>query len=455
MSRNSYDQQIIKEAVGAYLTPYCGDDHALGTLLALSLGRVLINAAKRGEDWQAAVDDRHTRHIVDWLKAALVNDESWLHELDHLGRPRKLMKFADVDGVLKEADKAMLIAAQRQPAVRLSEGDEVHYADLGGSFHMVRLMTESALDRESREMQHCIGQGAYDSELSIPDRRAFLSLRDGFGKAHATLEIWYAKNQCIQIQGKQNKPPQRQYMDRIIPYLTSCGLTMEWPEQIGYAIDVEGRWHSLRELPDGFVSERNLSLKDTGVRSLPVDMRVPGLLYLDPGESFQLPAGLDVATLAANGGTYPLGERTRVRQKLDISGSEITALPDDIWLDGDLHMRSTPIQVLPPDLRVGGDLDARSSQVRHLSNGLDVGGNLNLVACRFLKELPTDMKVGGYIDIRATQVARLPDSLPENQQIKCDAGETTAGEFRNLFGRDATSRFLKGIKHALQKSMTF
>lgn len=150
-----------------------------------------------------------------------------------------------------------------------------------------------------------------------------------------------------------------------------------------------------------------------------------------------------------------MGERTRVRQKLDISGSEITALPDDIWLDGDLHMRSTPIQVLPPDLRVGGDLDARSSQVRHLSNGLDVGGNLNLVACRLLKELPTDMKVGGYIDIRATQVARLPDSLPENQQIKCDAGETTAGEFRNLFGRDATSRFLKGIKHALQKSMTF
>ncbi|MBY3433641.1 hypothetical protein HFN89_05710 [Rhizobium laguerreae] len=421
----------------------------------MSLGRVLINTAKRGEDWRAAVDDRHTRHIVDWLKAALVNDESWLHELDHLGRPRKLMKFSDVGGVLKEANKAMLIAAQRQPTVRLRDGDEVLYADLGDGFHMIRLMTEAALDWESAEMQHCIGQGAYDRDLRVPEHRAFLSLRDGFGKAHATLEIWFTKNQCIQIQGKQNKPPQRQYMNRIIPFLTSRGLSMEWPEHIGYAIDIDGRWHSLGELPDGFVSERRLSLKDTGVRSLPVDMRVPTLLYLDPDESFPLPAGLDVGTLSANGGTYPLAERSRVRQQLDISSSGITALPDDVRLDGDLHMRSTPIQVLPPDLRVGGNLDACSSQLRHLSNGLDVGGDLSLVACRSLKELPNDMKVGGHINISGTQVKRLPDSLPEDQQIKCDAGEMTAGEFRDLFGRDATSRFLKGIKHAWQKSMTY
>lgn len=178
------DQTTIT-LVAEKLAPFHGADERLGTLLALCVGRLMLKAARGGQDWSGISRDDDIRHVADWLKAAVVNDAGWLRNVDEHGRPRKLLKFGTMESLLKEADKAMRIEAQKLRG-KLGDGDEVLYAELSDGLHLVRLLTPAALDRESGEMQHCIGNGGYDDLVEDGDH-LFLSLRDRHGKAHATL----------------------------------------------------------------------------------------------------------------------------------------------------------------------------------------------------------------------------------------------------------------------------
>jgi hypothetical protein len=151
--------------VMAEIDPFCifNRHYDIKRLLGLSLGRVLSNT-----EWtdQRAVLTRNLSHIIDWLHAAVVNNESWLERRDEFGRPKKLMKFGSLDQIIKEADKAMLKAAQKLQSIQLVEGDEELYQELADGYYLVRLKTAAALDRESAEMQHCVGLGAYDASLN-------------------------------------------------------------------------------------------------------------------------------------------------------------------------------------------------------------------------------------------------------------------------------------------------
>jgi hypothetical protein len=201
-----------------------GDCRRLSELLAYSLGRVLLKKARRGGavlDVQPA--ENRFDHVVDWLVAALENGDPWLDNVDEKGRPRKLMKFSDVESILREADRAMLRFARQQAGVRLAEGhEEVAFTHPDG-WYVVRLLTPEALDRESGQMQHCIGQGAYDARLKDP-AFAYYSLRDPYGKAHATMEADMRDMVPIQIQGKQNREPLPQYIDRMLGFMKVSGI---------------------------------------------------------------------------------------------------------------------------------------------------------------------------------------------------------------------------------------
>ncbi len=163
------------------LRPYHGGDERLGLLLSYCVGRLMLRTAKAGGDWREIARDEELRHIADWLKAAIVNENAWLKNVDEWGRPKKLLKFSSIEDIIKEADKAMLKATQRLGSVKLVEGDEELYAHLEDGSYLVRLKTPAALDRESAQMQHCIGNGSYDDELDKPDN-LYLSLRDKHGK---------------------------------------------------------------------------------------------------------------------------------------------------------------------------------------------------------------------------------------------------------------------------------
>lgn len=297
-------------SIAARLAPFHVGDERLGVLLALSVGRLMLRSAKKGEDGKNGFPDEKIRHVADWLRAALVNGAAWLSNVDDMGRPKKLLKHPTFEALLAEVDRAMLVEAQRLSNVRLVEGDEALYAELSDGMVLVRLLTPAALDRETSVMQHCIGNGGYDDFLGRDDH-LFLSLRDRHGKAHATLEI--EKSKITQLQGKQNEPPIRKYVNTLVPFIRERGYKVSvQTARLGYVIDKDDNWHDLQNLPEGLTVGGYLDLRDTVITVLPDGLTVGGYLNLE--------------------------------------GTAITVLPDGLTVGGSLYLRGTGITVLPDSI---------------------------------------------------------------------------------------------------------
>ncbi len=377
--------------IEARLRPFYGTNARLGVLLSYCVGRVMLRSAKAGEDWESLARDEDVRHITDWLKAAVVNDEAWLNNLDERGRPKKLMKFSSVADITKEANKAMLKAAQRLSNVKLVEGDEELYAELQGGFYMVRLLTPASLDRESTHMQHCIGNGAYDAELGKRGN-LYLSLRDSHGKAHATLEVNDGK--LVQLQGKQNTIPVDKYLGFLIPFLMATDWKILIPPRIlGHVIDVNGDWYKLDSLPEGLTVGGDLDLENTSITRLPKGLTVHG--------------------------------------NLDLFGSMITQLPEELTVGGNLLLQYTNITHLPAGLTVGRNLDLRGTNITHLPERLIVGRSLNLSGTK-VTHLPEGLIVGGSLNLESTNINQIPDSISSNRLVYIRNTEMTAERFKNL-----------------------
>ncbi len=418
--------------IEAHLRPFYGDDERLGVLLSYCVGRVMLRSAKAGDDWEYLARDEDVRHITDWLKAAVVNDDPWLKNIDDRGRPKKLMKFSSIEDITKEANKAMLKAAQRLSNVKLVEGDEELYAELNDGFYLVRLLTPAALDRESAQMQHCIGDGAYDAELDKPGN-IYLSLRDKHGKAHATLEVNHG--QLIQLQGKQNTVPVDIYLEALIPFLKTTGWKIHIPpRKLGHVIDVNGDWFKLDKLPKGLTVGGNLDLLFANITHLPEGLTVGGDLDLRETSVTHLPERLIVGgclDLQGSDITH-LPNGLTVGGDLYLYGTKITHLPEGLSVGGIFSLSGTKITHLPGNLIVGGNLNLQDTNITHLSPGLTVGGDLNLQGNR-VTHLPEGVTVDGSLLLIGTNITQLPDSLsPETFVYTKDGRGMTAEEFRNL-----------------------
>jgi hypothetical protein len=312
------------------LAPFCGGDARIGRLMELCAGRVLLKAIQQGHDGRSLATDMQLSHIADWIKAAIVAGEPWIVKVDNLDRPKKLMKFSSIKAICAEADKAMLKAGQRLATISLVEGDEALFADLGDGYRLVRLLTPEALDRESGQMQHCIGNGGYD-DLLTDASTVYLSLRDSMGKAHATLEV--KGEEISQIQGKQNKPPADKYLDRLAPFIRCRSYHVSIPASyFGHVIDVNGDWHRITNLPDGLTVSGSLDLRGAAITVLPDGLTVCGSLFLTGTSIISLPAGLTVS------------------QNLYLRDTDITILPDGLTVGKYLDLRGTNVAALPSSI---------------------------------------------------------------------------------------------------------
>ena len=113
-----------------------------------------------------------------------------------------------------------------------------------------------------------------------------------------------------------------------------------------------------------------------------------------------------------------------------LGGSEITQLPDNLTVNGNLDLSGTDITVLPNNLTVGGYLELWNTCIKYLPDSLTVGDSLflnntgikslpdNLMVRRTIElrntriiSLPDNLTVGGVLDIRDTRIKSLPDSL--------------------------------------------
>jgi hypothetical protein len=270
------------------------DDMKVLRLLELSLGRVLDNAASRGEFPISLVSGTQAAHIRDWLTAAVANDEQWLKATDLEGRPRKLLKFGSIDAIIGEADKAMRKFAQKNRALRLKEGDEELYAELEEGYYVVRLLTPAALDRESGEMRHCVGQGAYDHRVGT-EQYDFLSLRDRFGKAHVTIELDLRPARgpiIIQCQGKQNQPPATTYATMLGPMFKEKGIRAGQVGEIVY--DQNWTAHHVASMPSGTVVRSDLTIRCINALTLPEKLTVQGEFTCEDCHDIVMPRQLRI-----------------------------------------------------------------------------------------------------------------------------------------------------------------
>ena len=88
---------------------------------------------------------------------------------------------------------------------------------------------------------------------------------------------------------------------------------------------------------------------------------------------------------------------------LDLIGTKITALPDNLTVGGWLNLRGTKITALPDNLTVGGWLDLSGTKITALPDNLTVGDWLYLRGTG-ITALPDNLTVGGWMDLRGTKI---------------------------------------------------
>ena len=103
-----------------------------------------------------------------------------------------------------------------------------------------------------------------------------------------------------------------------------------------------------------------------------------------------------------------------------LGGSEITQLPDNLTVNGNLDLSGTDITVLPNNLTVGGYLELWNTCIKYLPDSLTVGDSLDLRGTGIIS-LPDNLTVGGVLDIRDTKITdnvEVNTTLSPEQQKK-------------------------------------
>ena len=91
---------------------------------------------------------------------------------------------------------------------------------------------------------------------------------------------------------------------------------------------------------------------------------------------------------------------------LDLTRTNITALPDNLTVGGSLDLAGTKIKALPDNLTVGGSLYLSYTDITALPDNLTVGGSLDLAGTK-IKALPDNLTVGGDLDLTGTKIKAL------------------------------------------------
>ena len=82
---------------------------------------------------------------------------------------------------------------------------------------------------------------------------------------------------------------------------------------------------------------------------------------------------------------------------LDLRGTNITVLPDNLTVGGNLDLSDTNITALPDNLTVGGWLDLRGTNITALPDNLTVGGNLDLIGTGITNHTVKRLRHGEYV----------------------------------------------------------
>ena len=110
---------------------------------------------------------------------------------------------------------------------------------------------------------------------------------------------------------------------------------------------------------------------------------------------------------------HPDGTQYKHYYNLLLSDSNITKLPNDLYVGGFLDLRNCQeLTELPDKLHVGSYFSLSGcKQLTELPNKLFVGGFFRLDSCKKITELPDKLHVGDDLDLSGTNITTLPDNL--------------------------------------------
>ena len=111
---------------------------------------------------------------------------------------------------------------------------------------------------------------------------------------------------------------------------------------------------------------------------------------------------------------HPDGTQYRYKGNLVLSDSNITKLPNDLYVEGYLSLTNCKQLIkLPDDLYVGGDLRLDDTNIKKLPDNLYIDGDLELTNCKQLTKLPDNLRIiGGFLALEnCIQLTELPANL--------------------------------------------
>lgn len=449
-----------------------GRDPTISRLLMLSVGRVWYNDVKQHPDRIPRVDltscknddievmqaDPHIaryhsrlHHIIDWLRAATINDEPWLHNLDAEGRPKKLMKFSTIEQISAEADKAMLIASQKGLQIELDASHEKIVQKLDDGFSVVQLLSPEALDRESAHMQHCIGHGAYDHKVGF-DQFRYLSLRDASNRPHTTMELMRGDKgdwNLVQFQGKQNRLPLQKYINILTPFIREANLKPDnqMQKNIPYVIDTRGEWHALNELPTRLSCRSFDPLPNANTREDKTNVRMPDFLTVSLSASIinkkldGFPSKIKFVKL-----DYP--KHRKLKERLEVIGVEIENVPDEIHIGsgatfnqvlfksapkhisigGNCTFAFTPGSKTPEEITVAGDLFLANIPTSVFDGKINTSKDVTFWSCKQMTSIARGIKTDGRLSIFNSEIKELPDGIDVGELLLYQTNITSLPE---------------------------
>lgn len=123
------------------------------------------------------------------------------------------------------------------------EGEKKVFKTSDG-FVVKEVFSHEALNREGKEMQHCVGSYA---DLVDDGETTIYSLRDSSNNPHVTIEM--TRGEVLQIKGKQNREPIEKYHRAVIEFLNWLEPRhVEDLENVG-GVEYEGEFYQEDDLP--------------------------------------------------------------------------------------------------------------------------------------------------------------------------------------------------------------
>ncbi len=334
-------------------------------------------------------------HISDWLKAAVHNNEPWLSKCDEQGRPKKLLKMGSLEQAAKEANKAMRIFSQKAAAQPYNEATgERTVITFADGHRIVQLLTPEALDHESADVGHCIGEGAYDYKLKSGSH-VFYSLRDPQRKGHATIEVKVESNDLMQCKGKENKPPISRYMPYIQAFLKRKQFNLKESANMTGLIQANGEYYDIHNLPENIIIDGNFDLTGTDITSLPCNISASGNITLSRNSHLT-----SLKTNMSAGGNIYISDNT-----------SLTSLNCDIFAGGEIYLRCQHLALLDGDISAKGNINLEShSGPTSMPASISAEGDVTL-SCRRLTSLTGDIIVDGDLNLTGTAIRNKPKNI--------------------------------------------